>query len=63
VPRLSHHRNYASRWTDEDVALVVASLKEGRTNAEIAKMTGRSQEAVRSKAWANGLLPSRKKEV
>ena len=60
--RLSNYRNYASRWTTEDFEQLAASVKEGRPIAEIAKSMGRSQEAVRSKAWQGGLLPPRKKK-
>ena len=49
-------------WTTEDFELLAASVKEGRPIAEIAKSMGRSQEAVRCKAWQGGLLPPRKKK-
>jgi hypothetical protein len=62
VPRLFNHRNYASPWTNEDFELLAASVKDGRPIAEIAKSMGRSQEAVRCKAWQGGLLPPRKKK-
>ena len=34
-------------------------LDDGKTVPEIAKVMGRSQEAVRAKAWVRGLLPVR----
>ena len=63
VERLSSKPNYATRWTLEDFDLLDTALKDGRPIAEIAKAMGRSQEAVRCKAWQGGLLPSRKKKV
>ena len=61
MPRIPDRPNYAARWTAEDQARVAAELKAGRTIPEIAKAMGRSQEAVRSKAWKAGLLPARKR--
>lgn len=62
MPRLSTRPNYASRWTAGDFELLAAGLKAGRSIAEIAKAMGRSQEAVRCKAWQGGLLPQRGKK-
>ena len=54
-PRLNRARA-ASLWSDADLELLKVSLQEGRTIPDIAKMMGRSQEAVRGKAWKGGLL-------
>jgi len=62
MPRMIDRPKYASRWTAEDFRLLEIALKEGRTISEIAKTLGRSQEAVRNKAWQKGLLPSRKQK-
>ena len=62
VERLFSKPNYAARWTSEDYDLLDTALKDGRPIAEIAKAMGRSQEAVRCKAWQGGLLPPRKKK-
>jgi len=40
---------------------MTAQIKAGRTIPEVAKAMGRSQEAVRNKAWKAGLLPTRKR--
>ena len=62
VERLLSKPNNAMRWTAEDFDLLDKALKEDRSSPEIAKAMGRSQEAVRGKAWQGGLLPSRKKK-
>jgi hypothetical protein len=59
MTRIFERPNYAVRWTTEDYDLVAAELRAGRTIPEIAKAMGRSQEAVRAKAWKAGLLPGR----
>jgi hypothetical protein len=63
MPRLTERQNCAAPWTPEDFELVAAGLKVGRTIPELAKAMGRSQEAIRSKAWKAGLLPSRKRNA
>lgn len=62
MPRITDRPNYAVPWSADDLAIMTAEIKAGRTIAEVAKAMGRSQEAVRNKAWKAGLLPSRKRK-
>jgi len=62
MPRITDRPNYAARWTPAEFEQLVAELKAGRTVPEIAKAMGRSQEAIRTKAWQAGLLPSRRRK-
>ena len=62
MPRVTDRPSYGVRWTVEDLARVAADFKAGHTIPDIAKAMGRSQEAVRSKLWKAGLLPSRKRD-
>ena len=62
MPRIIDRPNCAEPWTPEDLELVAAGLKAGRTIPELARAMGRSQEAIRAKAWKAGLLPPRKKK-
>jgi len=59
IPRLIDRPNYMSRWSTDEIDLLAAKLREGVTIREIATEMGRSQEAVRGKAWQHGLLPKR----
>jgi hypothetical protein len=54
--------NYAARWTDDQFQKLADMLSDGRPIPEIAKALGRSQEAVRNKAWQRGLLPPKTKK-
>jgi DNA-binding NarL/FixJ family response regulator len=58
--RLMDRTNYKAPWTNEQVAELTVMLAAGRTIREIADAMGRSQEAVRGKAWKLGLLADRK---
>jgi hypothetical protein len=60
VPQPTNHSNSASRWTLADLEQLDFRLNNGETIQDIAKLTSRSQEAVRAKAWQRGLLPKRK---
>jgi predicted transcriptional regulator len=59
--RLTDRANFKSPWTDELLNQLAEMLAAGRTIPEIAKEMGRSQEAVRGKAWKHGLLTERKR--
>ena len=62
MPRLDRP-NGAALWTAEDFQLVADMLDAGNSMREIAIALGRSQEAVRNKAWRRGLLPPRPKKL
>lgn len=53
MPRLFDRPKYA-RWTPEEVAQLTKSLEAGESISAIAMALGRSQEAVRNKAWQRG---------
>ena len=59
MPPLGDRPNFNAPWTDELFAELEGHLKAGRTIPEIAKIMGRSQEAIRNKAWRRRLLPPR----
>ena len=61
MPRITDRPNYAVPWSAKDLAIMTAQIKAGRTIPEVAKAMGRSQEAVRNRAWKAGLLPTRKR--
>ena len=61
MPRMFDRPNYAVRWTDEQFEQLAEMLSGGRPIPEIAKVLGRSQEAVRNKAWQRALLPTKTK--
>ena len=59
MARLSDLSNSRSPWTEEDFARLRELLSAGQAIPEVAKAMGRSQEAVRNKAWQRGLLQRR----
>jgi hypothetical protein len=59
MPRLANLPNCAAPWTPEALGDLAEMLRAGQTIPEIAKIMGRSQEAIRNKAWRMGLLRSR----
>lgn len=59
MPNMSDQPNYRVRWSDEDLAQLAMSIKRGDTIRDIAKSMGRSQEAVRNRATAAGLMKKR----
>jgi hypothetical protein len=59
MTRLTKKPNFRVPWTEEQFEALAAMLDDGKTVPEIAKVMGRSQEAVRAKAWVRGLLPVR----
>jgi len=61
VPRLRDRPNFKAPWTEEQIATLKRKLAAGETIREIAAEMGRSQEAVRGKAWKVGLLAERKR--
>ena len=63
MPRMFDRPNYAVRWTDEQFEQLAEMLSKGRPVPEIAKVLGRSQEAVRNKAWQRGLLPAKARKA
>jgi len=56
----THPENQGKDWTESDVAELEAFVAEDMTVEEIARELGRTVEAVRAKASAEGisLLPS-----
>ena len=60
-PRANPHANTKEPWTDELIAELTDMLAAGRSIPEIAAEMGRSQEAVRGKAWKHGLLSPKKR--
>ena len=63
MPRLFDWPNYARPWTPEEFTKLTALLGAGETIPDIAKEMGRSQEAVRNKAWKIGLLKPRSRKA
>jgi len=56
MPRLADRPNYAQRWTEDQSEQLTALLGAGRSMRDIPEALGRSQEAVRNRAWKMGLL-------
>jgi hypothetical protein len=60
MPNLTDKPNYRVLWSQEDLARMADMLAGGHTIPEIAKVMGRSQEAVRNRATSAGLMKQRK---
>lgn len=50
---------HTSSWSTEDIEQLEGFIFEGKQIPQIAKLLGRSQEAVRSKAGKLDMLPKR----
>ena len=59
MPNLTDRPNYRVPWSQDDLARMTDMLSRGETIADIAKTMGRSQEAVRNRATAAGLMKKR----
>lgn len=51
--------NHAKAWDVGDLELLATLIRDGHTIPQIAKALGRSQEGVRTKAHALGILERR----
>jgi len=60
MSRLTDRPNFKAPWAADQVAELTGLLAEGKTIPEIAEAMGRSQEAVRGKAWKLSLLADRR---
>ena len=49
-------------WSQDDQAKLAELVAAGATNREVAIEMGRSQESVRQRAVATGLIPARKRK-
>ena len=58
MPPLSNKPNYRMPWAEADDEQLKAMLALGEGIPAIAKCLGRSQEAVRNRAWKRGILTS-----
>ena len=63
MTNLTNRPNYRAPWTAEDCQRLATLLQSNRSMFEVAKELGRSQEAVRNKAWKLGLLDGGRRAV
>ena len=54
-----HRASHAKPWNADDIEQMAQLIFLGRTIPEMARLLGRSQEAVRTKAYALDFLPKR----
>ena len=59
MPNLADKPNYRAAWSQEDLAQLAVMLVGGHSIPEIARVMGRSQEAVRNRATVAGLMKRR----
>lgn len=45
-------RNSGSKWTDEEISLLIEMTQEGMTIAEVAEVLNRTENAVYYKLWS-----------
>ena len=57
---LSDQPNYRMPWEEGDLRQLAELIADGKPIKEIALEMGRTQEAVRNRAWKSGLLQRRR---
>jgi hypothetical protein len=60
MPNLAEKPNNRAYWSPEDLMRMALMLARGDKIPDIAKVLGRSQEAVRNRATKEGLMKRRK---
>lgn len=55
----SHRASHAKPWNADDIEQMAELIFLGRSIPEMARLLGRTQEAVRTKAYALDFLPKR----
>ena len=60
MPNLADKPAYIATWSQEDLAQLAVMLVGGHSIPEIARVMGRSQEAVRNRVSVAGLMKHRR---